>query len=281
MSDRPKPLVCILGCGPSGLLAAHACAMRGVPFVILAPYAKSKLGGAQFSHIAIPGIHEEEDKVMLHYKVEGTKDGYQRKVYGQQQVDFVSFENVKDGMEVPAWSLTYMYDQLWTKYQEHIVDYAVDPQRIDGLFTAFDLVVSSAPADKLCLANARYPGTEAHVFRYQTIRIMNKALDPNLPNNTIMYDGTADHSYYRMSRIFDVGSTEWSAFSAVPPGHDLRTVNKPLWTNCTCHLSDQADKAGVPYGLVRVGRFGAWSKGQLSYHTYNQVIDLLSRWGFE
>jgi hypothetical protein len=274
-----KPLAAVLGCGPSGLLAAHAFAMKDVPFVILSPYMKSKLGGAQFSHIPIPGIHEEEDKVLLKYIVTGDAETYHKKVYGNQQVDFVSFSNVENGMEVPAWSLTEMYDQLWTKYQERIVDFQVEPSRIQGLLMTFDLVISSAPADKMCLGTID-PSVQ-HQFRSQTIRILNDALDQSTPDNTIVYDGTDIHSYYRMSRIFGVGSTEWSSFAAVPPGHDLRTVNKPLWTNCDCHIGKYADPTGVPFGIIRVGRFGCWSKGKLSYHAYNEVTEVLARWGIE
>lgn len=271
-----KPLVAILGCGPSGLLAAHACAMRNVPFVIFSPYKKSKLGGAQFSHIPIPGIHEEDEKVMLTYQVTGDAGTYQRKVYGQQKVEFVSFDNVKDGMTVPAWSLTSMYDQLWTKYQERIVDYEVKPSRIEELRASFDLVISSAPANITCY------GTETqevqHQFRYQTIRLINETLDPNLPDNTIWYDGTDEHSFYRMSSIFGAGSTEWSAFGALPPIKNLVTVNKPLWTNCDCHLSKDGD---YPNSVLRVGRFGVWNKGVLSYHGYNVVTEVLTQWGIE
>lgn len=276
---RKKPLVAVLGCGPSGLLAAHACALKNIPFVILSPYQKSKLGGAQFSHVPIPGIHEAEDAQILRYLIRGDAEAYHKKVYGNQMVEFVSFSNVKNGLEVPAWSLSDMYDQLWTKYQERIVDFTIEPVRVQGLMSTFDLIVSSAPANKMCLGISN-PGVQ-HQFRSQAIRILNEALDSSLPDNVILYDGTTEHSYYRMSRIFGVGSTEWSSFSAVPPGHDLVTVNKPLWTNCDCHIGKHQDPSGVPYGVLRVGRFGAWSKGKLSFHAFDAVNEVLMKWGFE
>lgn len=274
-----KPLVAVLGCGPSGLLAAHACALRNVPFTILSPYKKSRLGGAQFSHIPIPGIHDPEASVKLQYMVAGDAEAYQKKVYGTQAVDFVSFSNVEDGLTVPAWSLSDMYDQLWTKYQERIVDYEASPSRILALNESFDLVLSSAPLNRICLGAEDQ--SVMHQFRMQTIRIYNDALDANFPDNTILYDGTDVHSYYRMSRIFGVGSTEWSSHSAVPPGHELVTVNKPLWTNCDCFIVDGTDEAGIPLGVIRIGRFGAWSKGMLSYHSFNQTSEILSKWGIE
>jgi threonine dehydrogenase-like Zn-dependent dehydrogenase len=276
-----KPLVCIVGCGPSGLLAAHACAMRDVPFVILSKKHKSKLGGAQYSHIAIPGIHDEGQADMLTYRVEGDADTYKRKVYGDQRVPFVSFDNVKDGLEVLAWPLVEMYDILWQMYSDKIVDYSVDARRLSILaFTGgFDLVLCSAPAPAMCLGTIN--PSVMHGFTDQPIFLVNEAIDSNLPDNTIIYDGTSDHSWYRMSKIFGQGGTEWGAGSPKPPIEGLRIIAKPVMTNCDCHLSDQTDESGVPLGVVRIGRFGTWQKGELTFHAYNRVIDVLSKWGIE
>lgn len=262
-----KPLVGILGCGPSGLLAAHACALNDVPFSIFSNKVKSKLGGAQYSHIPIPGIHDvDEPEAMLTYIVRGDAETYQKKVYGSQRVPFVSFGNVKDGLKVPAWSLGDMYESLWKLYSEHVVDHAVTPDRIDYFSEAFDLMFSSAPLINICRATVDM-GVQ-HVFRNQPIRLINDCLDESLPDNTIMYDGTNDHSYYRMSRIFGVGSTEWGAGSPTPPVKNLRDISKPIWTNCDCYPE-----------VIRIGRFGTWEKGELTFHAFNRVIDNLAKKG--
>lgn len=115
-----------------------------------------------------------------------------------------------------------------------------------------------------------------HVFREQPVKILNEALDASLPDNTVMYDGTKEHSYYRMSRIFGVGSTEWGASSPTPPVENLRTVNKPIWSNCDCYQEDLG--GGVP-AIIRIGRFGTWKKGELTFHAFNRVIDTLAKVG--
>jgi len=268
MKKMNKPLVAILGCGPSGLLAAHACAMNDVPFVIISDRpTKSRLGGAQYSHIPIPGIHNvDEPEAMLTYIVRGDADTYQKKVYGSQRVPFVSFGNVKDGLKVPAWALDGMYDSLWKLYGEKVVVHAVSPDRVKGLRRGFDLMFSSAPLINMCMGTVDV--SVQHQFRSQPIRLINETLDPSLPDNTILYDGTDEHSYYRMSKIFGVGATEWGAGSPTPPIKDLRDISKPIWTNCDCHKK-----------VIRIGRFGTWEKGELTFHAFNRVIDTLAKEG--
>lgn len=263
-----KPLVAIFGCGPSGLLAAHACYLWQVPFVIFSRKQKSTLGGAQFSHRMIPGITDPDPEVMLTYEVVGDADTYHRKVYGSERVPFVSFANVEDGQQVPAWNLIRMYDRLWERYEANIVNINLDWLQMEKFYTAFDLVITSVPAPILCQATVDM--NVPHTFKQQTVRISNEALDPNLPDNVIRYDGSEDHSYYRMSRIFGVGSTEWGAGTPTPPIPNLKTVNKPIGTNCDCH----------PLAL-RVGRFGTWDKGQLTFHAYLATLDALSGLGVE
>ena len=54
-------IVAILGCGPTGLVAAHACAMKHIPFVIFSKKRKSFLFGSQYLHEPIPGVIEEHE----------------------------------------------------------------------------------------------------------------------------------------------------------------------------------------------------------------------------
>lgn len=270
-----KPLVAILGCGPSGLLAAHACHMHGVPFALFSKKVKSRLGGAMYSHIPIPGIHDGDDQdSKLTYIVKGDADTYQKKVYGAERVPFVSFGNVTDGQVVNAWNLGKMYDRLWDLYEGHVVDSVIDAGRVGDLPKTFDLVFSSAPLPAICRWNLD-PSVQ-HLFKSQPVKILNEVLDASHPEETITYDGTKDHSYYRMSKIFGVGSTEWGASAPTPPVEGLITVNKPIWTNCDCYTEDLS--GGVP-AVVRIGRFGTWRKGELTFHAYNRVIDTFARLG--
>jgi len=267
-----KPLVAVLGCGPSGLLAAYALEQYSLPYAIFSKPFKSPLGGAQYSHVAIPGLHDQnEPEVMLTYKVDGDAETYHAKVYGDQVVPFVSFDNVSDGKQVPAWNLHKMYDTLWDMLEGKVNRLDIDPLRVEQMVAGFDLVISSIHLPAVCRASV--DPAVGHGFKSQTVRIYNSALDENLSDNTIWYEGTRDHSYYRMSKIFGVGSTEWGANAPLPPlGDGVRTVNKPIWTDCDCFEGSN---------FLKVGRFGTWQKGILTYHAYNAVIDKLMEMGVE
>jgi hypothetical protein len=242
---------------------------------------KSPIGGAQFSHIPIPGIHEYDDPdAKLTYRVTGDGETYHEKVYGKLPVPFVSFDKVTDGQVVGAWNLRHMYDKLWEMYSGKIVNVEIDPRLAGGFTTGFDLVVSSVPLKAICTTTLYDHPQQGpmHWFRDQVVRIYNEAIDPNLPDNTIWYNGEEVNSWYRMSLIFGTGSTEWGMHGRVPPLPGLVTVNKPIETNCDCYTEDLS--AGVP-SIVRVGRYGTWSKGILSFHGYNETVDILTRMGVE
>jgi hypothetical protein len=204
---------------------------------------------------------------MLTYRVRGSGEEYQKKVYGESSVPFVSIKNVTDGKEVPAWNLRQIYERLWDVYGKLVVETEISPEFMEKMSAGhpFDVIFSSVPLSAICRATIDMD--VQHSFRSQPVRIHNAALWEDMPNNTIVYDGTEEHSYYRMSKIFGVGSTEWGATAPLPPV-STKTVSKPIATNCNC----------FPW-VQRIGRFGAWTKGVLTMHAFNSVVDTLRVWG--
>ncbi|HEY7420289.1 MAG TPA: hypothetical protein VH593_34240, partial [Ktedonobacteraceae bacterium] len=71
----------VLGCGPAGLLAAHACSLNGADVRIFSLKRPSYISGAQYLHQAIPGLSGAPDGDIMITKV-GTREGYAKKVYG-------------------------------------------------------------------------------------------------------------------------------------------------------------------------------------------------------
>jgi hypothetical protein len=256
-------------------MAAQACAMNGVPYVIFSPKKQSVLGGAQFSHIYIPFEFDipQDGEAKLTYVVRGDAETYQKKVYGDQMVPFVSFGKVHDGKVVPAWSLTNIYDRLWELHHDKIVDIKLDLMQVVQLPLGFDQVFSSIPLKSICLGQV--DPSLGHWFKDQPVRIYNEAIE-DIPDNTIVYDGTEEHSYYRMSKIFGVGSTEWGGNGAIPPLPGVRTINKPIATSCDCFQVPRS--SGLP-AITLIGRFGTWRKGELTMHAFNRTIDTLSEMG--
>lgn len=252
-----KPIA-ILGAGPAGLMAAHACTVAGRQFAIFSHPVKSKLGGAQFLHHPIPGLTDMFDKQKLKYRVHGDPAVYQEKVYGDNpHVPFVSMSFIEDGLMVPAWSLRDVYDKLWETYSHGINPVDISPQWMGEHVGDFDMMVGAMPRDRLCVPWSN------HTFAAHSIQIWNDLIDPNIPDNTIVYDGTRDRSWYRASNIFGVGSTEWGQ-KMKPPGKTLVSVSKPLRTNCDCWPD-----------LLRVGRYGRWEKGVLAHDGFERVANAL------
>src|SRR5262245_15995908 len=77
--------VVVLGCGPAGLLAAHAASLYGCDVRILSIRQPSIISGAQFLHEHIPGVTGDIDGHVLFMKA-GTAGGYAKKVYGNSRI---------------------------------------------------------------------------------------------------------------------------------------------------------------------------------------------------
>lgn len=247
----------ILGSGPAGLLAAYACYSRGEPASIFSHPVKSRLGGAQFLHEPIPGLTTDSPQ-QLRYTLYGDPAVYQQKVYGDNpNVRFVSMSFLKDGQLVPCWSLRDVYDGLWEKFQGQINPVDINPIWLRDEAERFDRVVVAMPLDSICLPWSN------HEFHRHQVQIHNHNIS-YLPSNTIVYEGTKNKSWYRQSRIFGVGSTEYG-MGVSPPGLDLVTITKPLFTNCSCWPD-----------FIRVGRYGKWSKGVLAHDGYQTMMEALS-----
>jgi hypothetical protein len=255
-----KP-VAILGTGPAGLMAAQACALAEVPYVLFGLGAPSQIGGAQFLHHAIPGINDETPDGTITYRMVGSPFGYKEKVYGDEQVSFVSASNIKDGEQVPAWSLQETYARLLSAHAGAINQLAIDPMWVDETLTSdrFRLIVSTIPRPAMCLSHAgMVPQQPAHAFVSQPVRIANEAMMPSI-ENVIFYDGTPNVSWYRTANIFGCGSTEWGdSMKDRKLWYETVTVRKPLHTTCVCFDAL----------VLFTGRYGKWQKGKLAHEAF-------------
>lgn len=263
-----KGIVAVLGAGPAGLIAAHQAALLGYPVAVLTAAGPSgrpepsKLGGAQFLHEPVPIVNDNMEPTMVSYHLEGSVEGYSRKVYGGDLPPGVavpvSMTNLYDGMQQPAWNLVETYRRLWD-----LLEPCIQVQEVTSEYLAktiaeerFHTIFNSVPAPALCVAG--------HQFGSQNVTIANECIIDSLPDNVIFYSGDKDRSWYRCSRLWGVGGTEWGD-GVRPPLKGLVSVTKPLRTNCTCWLGD----------VVRVGRFGTWTKGILVNDSMRIVKEVL------
>jgi hypothetical protein len=244
--------VTILGCGPSGLLAAAAYASEGWDVTILSKKQQSLIGGAQYLHRHIPEVTKDEPEGEATYLKIGTRDGYAEKVYGTASAP-VSWD-LYDAGTYDIWSLRGIYSRLWEMFEDRIRHVSLDHEMIRSL-VGTGLIVSSIPANHLCQAR--------HDFRFQSVWILQQPTrEASMPENLIEYNGDPDFLHYRRSRIFGVEGWEFAHPSAAEFDGVVH-VRKPISTNCDC--------LG---GIQRVGRYGRWEKSQLAHHAYEQSLEV-------
>lgn len=257
----------ILGCGPSGLLAAHATSYAdfAVP-IIVSVKKKSDLHGCQYLHRPIPGL--EVPTTTVSYTLEGTPEQYAQKQYGSQ----IPPGRVSAALllrDHPAWDLRAAYDQLWETWSPIIQDHEIEAEELPDVIAHYgaDLVVSSIPRYALCLK------PDEHQFAVVTSWAMGDApgiqeVPVPVPEDSVLCNGTRDVGWHRASNVFGHKTVEWPGEGRKPPITGVVPFSKPLRTNCSCYPE-----------VVHVGRYGAWRKGVLSHHAFEAVAGRLRLMG--
>jgi hypothetical protein len=255
--------VLILGCGPSGLLAAYAADERGYDVRIASKKIKSVIPGAVYLHEPVEGLTASMPDGEVEFIKRGDRRGYAAKVYGSPDAR-CSWDSFPEGTR-PAWSMFAIYDKLWKLYNDRIENVDIDAKLADEYErNIFDLVISTIPAPIIC-------SNSEHKFPQQRIYLLDKSVDSGLVNG-ILYNGDPRDHWYRTSNIFGSQATE----STIPFEEDLIDIFKaktaigfkPLWNDCDCH----------PH-INRIGRYGRWTKGILVHQAYNHTVQLLEEQG--
>lgn len=261
MSLFRKKRAIVLGCGPAGLFAVHALVEKGWDVRILSKKRRSEMFGAQYLHEPIPGLSEHS--TLLAYSLRGTVDGYRSKVYGNGYQGNVSPE-ILTGQHF-AWDIRDAYYRAWESYQHLIVNNQIDFQDVFTALNDADLVVSSLPASTICISR------DTHTFSSREIWAIGDAPERGIfcpitmPENTVVCNGEDYPAWYRASNVFGYKTSEW-ATEKKPPIEGIARVNKPIKTNCDCWLGKK---------FFRVGRYGTWTKGELSHQAYYKVKEML------
>lgn len=261
--------VAVLGCGPSGLLAAHAARELGCAVTVMSRKEKSPILGGQYLHIEVPGITGKADSVT--YVKVGDAEGYSNKVYGAPDVPCFRFP---EG-EYPAWSMTEAYDNLWGVWESLIQERDIEPDDMATLCDTYDAVLTTLPRYHMCYRHD-------HNFESQGIIVVQGAsFMASAIENLVLYSGRDRDRWYRTSNLFGHETTEWSKASIdqgenVPMpvpftegGADVVHGIKPLRTDCDCH--DEHDN------LHQLGRFGVWKHGVLVSDAYEDAKAILQQ----
>jgi hypothetical protein len=251
------PRALILGCGPAGLIAAHAAANEGYDIDILSKRPmKSPMLGAQYLHGPIPGITKLRPDAQIFTAKRGSYEEYRAKVYGTVPM----YGKIKsNGHNQPdymdAWDIRSAYDKLWETYGGEVRAEDVDAELLGEIAPRYDLVISAIPAPALCKIG--------HQFRTVGVWVLpgtSYGIEPY--DNTVIANGLDTPSWYRTSRIFGVSQTEWPISVPRPPLPDVVAIQKVIDTQCDCWPE-----------IVKAGRMATWQKGTLAHHAYGAVLN--------
>lgn len=267
--------VAIYGCGPAGLMAAHAATMSGWNFQVFSRKQKSKLFGAQYLHKALPGL-DCGMPVSVRYELRGTPEQYRSKVYGDGWDGTVSPEDYVESHL--AWDIRYVYDQLWNLYNDKIVNIEIGKYGPESklwynaaVLGSYDLAINTMPR--------KIWAEPGDVFESEKVWAVGDADTERVhlyrPDKfTVVCDGTSDVDWYRCSNIFGFCTMEWPYVDShssymknatpMPPARGASIVEKPLRHNSTA----------TDGWLHHLGRYGKWEKGVLSTDAFFDAIDL-------
>lgn len=257
----------IIGCGPAGLLAAHAASLNGhEPFIFSKRTEKSHLYGSQYLHEAIPGIYCGTPQKVTYALQGGDMAQYRTKVYGSKWDGDVSPGTLDS--EHKAWNIRTAYDSLWTLYRNRISLLNLCARGAGNLRlmnqvgerAELDAVISSIP-------RTAWDENDSN-FRSSSVWAVGDAPDrgqycPVRPDgdNRVVCDASEETGWYRLSQVFGHVTCEWPD-SRKPPIPGAAKVIKPL-----DHKSTAASE------FHHVGRYGEWRKGVLSTDAFRKALE--------
>jgi hypothetical protein len=253
--------VAVIGCGPAGLLAAHAVALEGhTPVVFSKEAIKSPNARATFLQAPIPDLTSQEPDSTVRIGTIGSAEGYAQKVYGDPSRR-TSWSRYSQERERGAWALAPVYDDLWDLYQGSVREVEVTYGIASAIKEDHRLVINTAPLPSLCEGSCYFPRRDIWVLDWVP-QMTERRLQGY--ENFMVYNGHWQYGWSRASRLFGVDATE---FPHEVPGASKGI--KVLPGRCDCHP-----------GIVRTGRWGTWQPGVLvhnAFYTAQEAVRAMER----
>lgn len=252
--------VTIIGCGPAGLLAAHAVVRAGHhPTIYSREPNPSPNARGVFLHRAIPEVTFEDEADTISLIAVGSPRTYAEKVYGSE--DHPTSWDKYANRGVRGWPLEPTYARLWGLYRHLVVQREINAEDAEGLELERRLTINTAPAYVLCRNRPPLQGRSSswgfHQFPSRTVYVRPEA-PSGLPDNTMMYNGRPEDPWYRASNLFGSGFTEYGR-----PQPQCGEGIKVQATDCDCNPL-----------IHRAGRWGTWKPGVLLHHAFETAEEL-------
>jgi hypothetical protein len=233
--------VAVIGCGPAGLAAAHAAYGLGAEVTIYSPGERSPQKGPLVLQRPIPAITlDHPDGYIRQLVIGGSILDYRYKLYGDINIG-INGDILEPGYH--CWNHIAAYDAMWAIYMQ-----GKRVRRITGMMhgTAlqllhehFDLVVNTAPLNRLCI-------DPAHEFKFKSVEITLQRSYPDQPPDTTIFNAGQEFRWVRSAWLLGNECTEWLPGMA-PEELDPFVIRKPISHTCNCFQR-----------VLGTGRFGAW-----------------------
>lgn len=245
----------VLGCGPTGLLVAHAVEQAGHVPHIISKKRKSVIPGSQHLHGPIPGLTSEYPEGTIQFVRIGTAEEYARKVYGDENRE-TGWDNY---LQVyPSWNAIKAYDTLWDKYEGEISDISITSKDITTFLEMYDEVISTIPGWLICVR------PQQHEFLEQEYWIKTLPTpEADKDHEIVVYNGLRSDHWYRWSILGGLCSIETTLWNATGEAGWQRGV-KAIDNTCDCWPA-----------VHRCGRWAEWRHGVTMYRSYLKAIRIM------
>ena len=243
--------IAVLGCGPAGLIAAHAVESLGHTVHIISNKAKSVIPGSQHLQAVIPGLTPHYPEYTVEFVRLGTAEGYARKVYGDptHPCGWEAYRGLH-----PSWSVYNAYDILWERYEARVLEADIDKSVIPEIIKEYDRVVTTLPQHSICsrIGDHWFEGVPYY------IKPLEIPIDDH-NREVVVWNGLPDDHWYRWSILGERCSIE-----STTPMEGALEGRKAIYNNCDCYPE-----------VLRVGRWAKWRHGVLLHHVYTDVMTKL------
>lgn len=289
---KTLPTVAIIGAGPAGLLAAWGAVNAGADSVVIydrdpAPHPE-RIFSLQFLHDPCD-LDFAVRRMSLHYEMEPSFEQTTFIVSHDVPPDALYLTDSKSPMmkaivrreynyklgrpleeenstrflwetPVTVWSLKEAYAYLRRYFDRDITKREVDWGTIDELAKENDIVISTAPLDKL-RPDMEWPTRDSWIrIGYTPIK---------LKENTCVYNLDPDVDWYRTTHLDGGVSTEL-LMPEQPEGAEGRVLRKVVSAPALPQVRSN---------VILAGRWGSWDPKALTHHAYHTAKSAVQRLG--
>jgi hypothetical protein len=243
----------VLGCGPTGLLVAHAVEQAGHVPHIISEKKKSIIPGSQHLHGPVPGVTQPYPEGTIQFVRIGTAEEYARKVYGDATRE-TGWDNY---LQVyPSWNVLKAYDKLWEHFEDDISDHLVMLEDMPDLIEMYDVLVTTIPMWGIC----KNPEHNFVNQEYWLKRLPTPEADKD--HEIVVYNGLRSDHWYRWSILGGLCSMETTAWTGTDETWEQGV--KAVENDCDCWPT-----------VHRCGRWAEWRHGVTMYKSYLKATRIM------